>query len=138
MSIKLPATPRSVMNTKQPAGRGAKKALQERGKDFTLLPHELVELRSRQEGLLLKLDAAIASEDVQSLYFINAEVMTLCHIFGVASPLSAGIGSEVLRGLREMRALAIPEESSVANMEAMKTILGAALKDAAAMVTEGK
>ena len=134
MTIKLPATPRSVMNTKQPATDKAKKELKKRGRDFSLLPHELVELRARQDSLLTKLDDAIATEDVQALYFINAEIMTLCHIFGVASPLNSSIGSEVLKGLREMRSLTIPEESTASNMEAMKTILGAALKDAAALV----
>lgn len=122
--------PRSILNTKQPRKGAGQTALAKRAKTFALLPAELVELRTRQDILIEKLDKAIQEEDIQAIYWINAEVQTICHIYGLPAPQGTGVGTEILRGLREMRSLAIPE-TSTNNVDAMKAILTSALQDAA-------
>jgi len=122
--------PRNILNTKQPRKQQGQSALAKKAKKFALLPAELVELRTRQDLLIQKLDQAIQDEDIQAIYWINAEVQTICHIYGLPAPQGTGVGTEILRGLREMRSLAIPE-TGTNNVEAMKAVLTAALQDAA-------
>jgi len=124
-------TSRSILNTKQPRIRKNDK-LQKKVKagSFTLSPAELVELRLRQDSLLLRLDKAVFEQDIPSIYWINVEIQTICHIYGLPSPLGSSVGVEVLRGLREIRSLAIPD-SYTDSAGGMKAILTAALYEAA-------
>lgn len=133
MANKIKSTGKAnPLNTRQPRHQSTlAKARKGNHSGMTILqPADLVELRTRQSTLLACLDQAIADKDIETVYWIQVEILSICHIFGIPSPLGSTIGVEVLRGSREMKNLAIPE---VATAETYKSIIASALSEASAV-----
>lgn len=87
------------------------------------------ELEARRDSLLAQLDKAIQSRDVEAVYWLNVEIMSLYHIHGESSPLRGPLGTEVLKGLREIKFPNGATQSTDQDAEANKEMLKQALAD---------
>ena len=63
----------------------------------------LADLDSRLPAFMDKLKLAVKDKDIEAIYWIQIEIVTMFHIYGVQSHISPQLAIELLKGAREYK-----------------------------------